>query len=234
VPTDKEFMNIHVQALFTHDAHSSLLFVNEPNGSKQLAPRFFLGRTKSGNLWRFRADVPKNLVNELAALCLDEPLATDLQSRPRHFESYVKLLETQESVQNIWLGPAYHFTEMLEPSRPLVVITKENAELLQGGFEKLIDELADWQPFLAVVEDGRAVSVCRSVRITPRAHEAGLETLLEFRGKGHAKDVVAGWARSVQATGALPLYSTSWENTASQSVARKLQLLTFGADFHIT
>ena len=36
------------------------------------------------------------------------------------------------------------------------------------------------------------MSVCRSVRITPAAHEAGVETLPEFRGKGYAQDVVAG------------------------------------------
>jgi RimJ/RimL family protein N-acetyltransferase len=232
--TAKELMSIHTEALFTHDADSSLLFVNEPGGSKTPAPRFFLGRTKSGNLWRFRADVPQSLIKELEALCLDEPTATDLQSKPRHFETYVKLLETHKSVQNIWTGPAYHFDEWPQPSRPLVAITEANAELLRGGFEKLSEELSAWQPFLAIVEDGRAVSVCRSVRITPQAHEAGVETLPEFRGRGYAKDVVAGWARLVQAIGALPLYSTSWENTASQAVAKKLRLEPFGADFHIT
>ena len=105
--------------------------------------------------------------------------------------------------------------------------------MLRGGFEELVEELPDWQPFLAIVEEGRAVSVCRSVRITPDAHEAGVETLPDFRGKGYAKDVVAGWARLVQSMGALPLYSTSWENTASQAVAKKLHLVPYGADFHV-
>ena len=94
--------------------------------------------------------------------------------------------------------------------------------------------MPDWQPFLAIVEAGRAVSVCRSVRITGEAHEAGVETLPEFRGKGYAKDTVAAWARSVQSMGAMPLYSTSWENTASQAVVKKLHLVQYGADFHIT
>ena len=69
--------------------------------------------------------------------------------------------------------------------------------MLRGGFEELVAELSDWQPFLAIVEESRAVSVCRSVRITAVAHEAGVETLPDFRGKGYAKDVVAGWARLV-------------------------------------
>ena len=77
------------------------------------------------------------------------------------------------------------------------------------------------------------MSVCRSVRITPEAHEAGVETLPDFRGKGYAKDVAAQWAQRVRAVGAIPLYSTSWENNASQAVARKLRLECYGADFQV-
>jgi RimJ/RimL family protein N-acetyltransferase len=231
--TDLELMNLHVRALFTHDAQSRLLRVNEPGGGG-LASRFFLGRTKEGNLWRFRADVTATLVQDLEMLYRDEPIARDLQNQPRHFETYLKLLESHESVQKVWQGPAYHFTNLVEPSRPVTAITETSAELLGEGFSELIPELPTWQPFVAVVENGRAVSICRSVRITLEAHEAGVETLSDFRGKGYAKDVVAGWARLVRSMGAVPLYDTSWENTASQAVARKLQLVMYGADFHIT
>ncbi len=146
----------------------------------------------------------------------------------------MRLLEAHAPVQELWMGPAYHFTEYPEPSRPLLAITETNAERLRGGFEKLVEELPEWQPFLAIVEENRAVAVCRSVRITPAAHEAGVETLPEFRGRGYAKDMVAGWARSVRSMGAIPLYGTSWDNTASQAVAKKLRLVPYGADFHIT
>ena len=198
-----------------------------------LAPRFFLGRTPEANLWRFRDDLPEELVKKLEALCfdepsfdepsLDEPISKDWQSRPRHFDAYMKLLESHAPVQNIWAGPVYHFTKLPEPLQAFVTITEANPELLQRGFETLMEELPQWQPFVAILEDNRAVSVCRSVRITPQAHEAGLETLLKFRRRGYAKDVVIAWARAVQAIGATPLYSTSWENTASQAVARKLK-----------
>jgi RimJ/RimL family protein N-acetyltransferase len=231
--TDQELMVIHVRASFTHDAHSRLLLVNEPGGGAP-APRLFFGRTREANLWRFRADLPEILVEELEALCVDEPVGKEFHSKPRHFEAYVRLLETQAPVRELWMGPAYRFTEYLEPSRPLHAITETNAELLWGGFEELIAELPAWQPFLTLVEESRAVSVCRSVRITTAAHEAGVETLPDFRGKGYAKDVVAGWARLVQSLGAIPLYSTSWENTASQAVARKLRLVPYGADFQVT
>src|SRR5688572_9684404 len=217
-------MAIHVHALFTQDAHARLLFVNEPGGGVP-APRLFLGRTREGNLWRFRADLPEILIEELEALCVDEPVGKEFHSTPRHIAAYVRLLETHAPVQEPWMGPAYHFTEYFEPSRPLLALTETNPEMLRGGFEELVTELPTWQPFLALVEESRAVSVCRSVRITPAAHEAGIETLSDFRGKGYAKDVVAGWARVVQSMGAMPLYSTAWENTASQAVAKKLHLV---------
>jgi predicted GNAT family acetyltransferase len=72
------------------------------------------------------------------------------------------------------------------------------------------------------------------VRITPAACEAGVETAPGFRGHGHAARVVAAWALAVRDAGQIPLYSTSWQNTASQAVARKLGLRQFGADLHIT
>jgi hypothetical protein len=233
VLNDQELMDIRVRALFTHEARSRLLLVNEPGGGGP-APRLFFGRTRAGNLWRFRADLPEPLVEELEALCMDEPVGTESHNTPCHIDAYVRLLETHAPVHKRWAGPAYRFTEYPEPSRPLLAITGTNAEKLRGGFEELIAELPDWQPFLAVVEESRAVSVCRSVRITPAAHEAGVETLPEFRGRGYAKGVVAGWARLVQSMGAIPLYSTSWENAASQAVAKKLHLMLYGADFYLT
>lgn len=230
-------MDIHVQALFTHSSDSRLLFVNEPGAAAAApAPRLFLGRTRAGNVWRFRAGLPEKLREELNALCADEPpVSAGFNEPPRHLETYMRLLERNAPVRNPEMGPAYHFPQtVLSPSRPLVAVTEKNAEMLRGGFEKLVAELPAWQPFVALVEEGRAVSVCRSVRITERAHEAGVETLPDFRGKGYAREVVAEWALKVQAAGAIPMYSTSWENIASQAVARKLRLNCYGVDFQLT
>jgi RimJ/RimL family protein N-acetyltransferase len=230
---DRELLAAHVRALFTHDARSRLLCVNEPGGGP-VAPRLFLGRTRQCNLWRFRADLPEVLVEELEALCKDEPAGGELRSPPRHTAAYLRLLEAHAPVREMEAGPAYHFAEYPEPSRPSLALTERDAGMLNGGFEELIAELSDWQPFLALLDAERVVSVCRSVRITHEAHEAGVETLPDFRGRGYATDVVAGWARLVRSLGAVPLYSTSWENAASQAVARKLRLVQYGADFHIT
>lgn len=232
---DLELMNIHVRALFTHDADSRILFVNEPDSMVISAPRLFLGRTRAGNVWRFHADLPEQLCQELDALCADEPsVSVEFNKPPRHLENYLRLLETDAPVQETSSGLAYQFTEYGISSKSLFLVTENNAEILQGGFEKLIEELPLWQPFVALVKENRAVSVCRSVRLTPEAHEAGVETLKDFRGKGYATEVTTEWARLVQAAGAVPLYSTSWENISSQAVARKLQLKFYGTDLSIT
>jgi predicted GNAT family acetyltransferase len=76
-------------------------------------------------------------------------------------------------------------------------------------------------------------SVCFSARNTPVAAEAGVDTVEEFRGRGYAPAVVAAWARAVRQEGRVPLYSTSWDNLASRSVARKLGLVMYGADFSL-
>lgn len=233
--TYNELMGKHTRALFTHDDQSRLLLVNEPGGTAPPAPRLFLGFTQTGHLWRFRADMPELLVEELETLCANEPVGGELSDLPRQAEEYVRLLETHAPVGKLWTGPAYYFTQYPEPSSPVLVITETNAERwLRDGFEELLEELPGFQPFVAIVKDGRAVSVCRSVRITAEAHEAGVETLPDFRRKGYAKDAASGWARLVRSMGALPLYSTSWENTASQAVAKKLNLVQYGADFHLT
>ncbi len=228
-----DLMRRHTGALFTTNTSGQMLTINEPWGGGP-APRLFLGRTERGNIWSVRSDLAVSLVAELAALCRAEPIGVALQSPPRHIDTYIRLLEAHAPVSQVWTGPAYHFAHVQRPSRSLLTITETNAACLQRGFEELIPEVRAWQPFLGLVEENRVVSVCRSARITSVAHEAGVETLADFRGKGYAKEVVAGWARLVQSMGAMPLYSTSWENHASQAVAKKLNLLQFGADFHIT
>lgn len=239
--TDQELINIHVRALFTHNADSRLLYVNEPDNAVIPASRLFLGRTrgrKEGNVWRFRADLPEMLCRKLDALCADEPpVNAEFNNPPRHLEAFVQLLAATAAADAprpvVSNGLAYYFDKYEMPSKHLVRVTEDNAEVLNNGFEKLIEELPAWQPFVALIEDNRAVSVCRSARITNEAHEAGVETLPAFRGNGYAKDVTAEWARLVRSSGAIPLYSTSRENKASQAVAAKLGLKCYGVTFDI-
>ncbi len=225
-------MAFHAEALFTHDENMRLVAVNEPWPGEAPAPRFFLGRTVAGTtLCRFRHDVPEELIAQLAELCADEPSVEIFRTKPKHFTAYMDLLQGERFT----MGPCFLVPDEAAPTMQVVGITRDNmAEFLQGDFEWLRSEIDYAQPCIALVQDNRAVSICRSVRITSAAHEAGLETLDAFRGRGYAAAVVAGWAKAVRKAGALPLYSTAWENLASQRVARKSGLFFYGANFTIT
>jgi len=84
-----------------------------------------------------------------------------------------------------------------------------------------------------VMENNLAVSVCFSARSSNKAAEAGVETLEGYRGKGYAIRVASSWAQAIRQSQRIPMYSTSWNNYSSQSVAKRLQLHLFGTDISI-
>ena len=94
-------------------------------------------------------------------------------------------------------------------------------------------EIPGRSPVVAVVDDGHAVSVCFCARRSDAAAEAGLETAAKFRGRGLGPQVAATWALAVRASGRIPLYSASWANAASLSVARKLGLVAYASGWSL-
>jgi GNAT acetyltransferase len=221
---------MHVNVLFTHDAQERLTGINEWRGGT--APHFYLGRTVTGNVCRFHANLPDELINELKTLCLEE--SGNILSEPKHKEDYIHLLSAHNEITKVWQGPAYWRSHAIQTVAPTVMITNENVHLLENGLQDWIPDVPHWQPFLASLEDDRAVAVCASVRTNGKATEAGVETLKNYRRKGHAANAVAVWANTLLQQNTIPLYSTSWDNIASQNVAKKLGFSLYGTDFHIT
>lgn len=230
-----ELLNIETEALFLHDHRQRLTYHNDPTDPTRPAPRFYLGRIKTGNTRRFRHDLPEVITQQLDDLFALEPIATDLRDPLLHGDGFTTILQAHAPVQRLGKGLAYRFPNQIpSPSAEVVRVTQENAELLRDGFPEVIAELDFVQPCMIVVEDGSAVSLCHSVRISARAHEAGLETLTAYRRKGYAAAVVAGWAMAVHDLGLIPFYSTSWDNVASQGVAGSLGLVLYASDFSFT
>ena len=96
---------------------------------------------------------------------------------------------------------------------------------LRAIFEELVEDgreiVESWDPQL-----GGAGAIILS--------EAGVETLPEFQRRGYGVAVTADWARQVQLSGRLALYSTWWGNAASLALVRRLGGRVYAEDFHLT
>ena len=160
--------------------------------------------------------------------------AKDLGRPPRIREAVRAGLEAPGSIIREYRGPAFRIPEGTRATGDPVLITKENSHLLDAGFPWIIRSItADVGPVAAAVVQGKAVSICYCARLSSVAAEAGVETLEAARGRGHATTAVSAWATTLRQRGLLPLYSTSWENVASQRVAEKLGAVCYGEDWEI-
>lgn len=231
--SNRQWMEIHINTLFQCDPDGRLRWVNEPGNPP--APRFYMGRTSEGNCWRFRYDLPADLVAQLEPLCQNEPVTADRQALPQNYAAIKAVLATQAPVESDYRGPAYWIPEAVTPPSQAVLIDDANAHLLQPNFPWMVttDPYYAIGPVAALIGDGCAVTVCFCSRIPGQATEAGLETVAAYRGQGYAGMAVAGWAAAVRQRGWLPLYSTAWENRASQRVADKLGLVCYGEDWSV-
>jgi len=75
--------------------------------------------------------------------------------------------------------------------------------------------------------DGLVVSEAWSSRRTDVAAELAVETLLEYRQRGYARQVCAAWASHQLTLGRTAFYSHDLENTASAALARSLGVRHF-------
>lgn len=228
---DLTLLRLQAEVLFRHDARGRLLASNEWGDPP--APRLFLGRSRMGNLWRLRHDLPDDLAAALDALLAHEPVVADLTTPPATLPALEELLATHAPLGERFEGPAWEIPAGVAPSARVRLLGVADAPLLATHFPISAAELATRLPCAALLVDDEAVSVCFSARWGDTAAEAGVATALAHRGQGYAGAVVAGWARAVRACGRVPLYSTAWDNLASRRVAARLGMWLYGVDLSI-
>jgi hypothetical protein len=227
------FMQSRLSLLFRLDARGRMLSTNEPDPPP--APRFAMGRTTEGAVWAFRHDLPDDLVAALERLCIAEPpveSADRLEDPPRYRAAIRSLLGMSATE---YRGPAFAFPEQSVELPGAIALGIKNAGMLAPHFNwpGLVEALRAGEPVAAMVVDGVAVTACWCSRLGDTAAEAGIETAVAYRGRGYAAAAAACWARAVRATGRQPLYSTSWENSGSRGVARRLGLRMYGEDWSV-
>lgn len=195
------------------------------------APHLHVIRTPDAVICRCHADLADEVADAVARLA-GRPRGRPAQWS-QEYAAYVRALSPAGPLKAIRAGPIYGFPKRSAPFDSVTAIDETNADLLLGGLDEWRPDVAAGLPMMAVVVNGRAVSVCASVNASPAAHCAGVETVPEYRGRGLAAMVVAGWARAVQAAGAAPFYGTTFDNVASQGVAKRLGLNLIGGEFSI-
>ncbi|NJK45741.1 MAG: GNAT family N-acetyltransferase [Pleurocapsa sp. SU_196_0] len=236
--SDLECLELQIETLYVCDAGGALKFIREPGYDESEldpAPRFFMGRTAEGNRFRFRDDVPDDLRLELDALCRLEPISANLEEEPRQTARIRDALRLHAPITDEYRGPAFRLPEPFSRSRDAVLVTAENAAVLEKHFPWKLTSSNSFRtaPMTATVVDGSAVSICFCARLSNTAAEAGLETTPGERGHGYAVPAVALWAAAIRAQNLEPLYSTAWDNFASRAVARKLGAVMYAEDWSI-
>ena len=207
------------------DKRGRILRSNEPPPNDRV-PRLAMIRSATSCAWALRADVDDAVAAQLAELANSEPPMRELRDVPVHAARYRELLGGA-----IDSGPSFAFPDTL-PSEPLVELDAL-APLVRYLRGWNADELPERRPILAICDGADAISVCFCARRSATAAEAGVDTSASHRGRGLAARVTAAWARAIHASGRTPVYSTSWTNTASLAVARKLGLVQYATQLNI-
>ena len=232
--TELELLDRHAAVLFDMDPAGRLVGVNEPGGERP--PRMFLARGHTTHRIWFRADVPEALSDACRDAAYALPSWDGEPTDPQLFEPFRTIFDADQAGDPPSIGPAYRFAA----SRALrdgpgaastSLIDERSAHLLERFFPYTREVLAARHPVAAVVMDGWAVSACFSARRRPVACEAGVATAEPYQGRGLAGLVVSCWREALEQAGTEPLYSTSWDNSASRALARKLGLIMYAETF---
>jgi len=230
--SSEELIQIHADTLFLSDATGRLRFNADPGypeAELEPAPRFWLGRTQRGATWRLRVDLPADLALTLDGIAQTIAPASDPRILPAQANAIREALQTHAPITGEWAGPAYWVPDPPSVPPAAVVITPDTADLLAPHFpwKQTPRALRAAGPLVATIVGGRAVAICYCARLTAVAAEAGVATTESARGHGYGQAAVAGWAIALQRQGILPMYSTSWDNHASQGIARRLAMIPY-------
>ena len=226
-----EIQRARINTLFVLDEDGDLLTTNEPFlPSRREAPAFYLAWTNNGYVHAFRHNVPVEIRSRVQDLVARRwPFLTS--EPPPDVESYLRALGGSDKWSS---GPVFLVPDQGLAGRDAVQVTRETAGILQPDFTGWEEEIEVAQPIFASVVDGRAVSVCGTVRRSDCGVEAGVETVEGYRRKGHARRAVAAWGEAARQHGFGAFYSTWWANEASIALAHSLSLNQIGASFHVS
>lgn len=218
--TDLELMKLHIEVLYQQNNKKQLTVVNEPPFEE--APFIFIGSTKEGRIEKYSEKVDDLLKKRLQNSIKNQP--DDL------IVGLINEFTNRVGLHEFTMGPAYVFPEIEQVSDEVIIVTEATKELLKDDFKFTFLDFKAKQPCAVMMKDERVVALCCSARQSNKAAEASVYTVEKYRGNGYGAAVTKAWAQQIQALGKVALYSTTWDNFASQGVARTLGLHQYGVD----
>jgi hypothetical protein len=146
------------------------------------APHLYILRTPESVICRCHAD----LADEIATML--EELSARPRGRPREwareYADYLGVLSPVASFTSMRAGQLYRFPALLGFESTCLSIVQSNADLLRGGLDEWLPDVAAGLPMMAMVAEGRAVSICASVIASRTVHCAGLKHCRTTGGEG--------------------------------------------------
>jgi len=213
-----------------------------PGGDAQAVPRFYLGRTVQGNVWRFSADVPRDVLIDLARWAgLERPLGPGGASGlvpPPPPERWPHILARLGAEPLVGFGSAWAVLRppdggLWAPSSVGRVfrLNAGNVRTLGKEFADARDAANRGEMCFVKLLDGEVVSSCHTQCHLPSGEtELEVFTLSAYRGGGHARDVLWHWLESVRREGGVPVARSTWEDDSFLQFARRSGFKLWGED----
>ncbi len=230
--TSLTLLQAHVRVLYRLRDDGALVESNEASPSE--APRVFVGRSRGGVVCHLRTDVAPTLAADLRRIAGRLPAFPEPAEDAKVYADLEAAVGAESPVRHRWFGPAFEFAEPPRPAHPDVVEVTTDRGGFVGPFEDFRTDLDHHRPFFGIVRAGAVVAGGFTARAVEDAAEAGVNTNVEYRGQGFGAAVVNAWRLAVERSGRTPLYSTSYDNTSSRAVARRLGLRQYAETFALT
>lgn len=215
-------LRLELATLWVTDERGRLARARTPD--LRPAPLVAVATGSRSCVWACSAAVPDDMAAEIDGVLDGEPAdgrAADVGWSPSAAERLVGLVGQLGRVGTVARGPSFVVADALtlDGGRDCWLSTESDTQRLSGRMPE-DDRRSLVAPWAVAVVDGTVASVCETARSTPHAVEAGVRTYEGHRRRGLAGATTSAWARLVVPR--TSFYSTSFDNHASQRVARRL------------